>query len=47
MFCAANVSTYHIDSREHARLEGRREVWLRIQQILLLTPEQLLKILGA
>jgi hypothetical protein len=45
-FCRANITTFHPDSRMHAHLEGRREVWLRITQHLQLTPEELLKILG-
>lgn len=41
-FCRANETTFDADARVHAVLEGRREVWLRIQQHLGLTPEQLL-----
>lgn len=40
-FCRANESTYNLDPRMHALLEGRREVWLRITQHLNLTSEQL------
>lgn len=40
-FCRAHESTFHPDARAHAVAEGRREVWLRIQQHLNLTPEQL------
>lgn len=40
-FCRANQSTFHKDPRAHAVAEGRREVWLRIQQHLNLTPKQL------
>lgn len=40
-FCRANESTFHSDPRVHAVLEGRREVWLRIQQHLNLTPDEL------
>lgn len=29
-FCRANESTFDLDPRVHAALEGRREVWLRI-----------------
>lgn len=43
-FCRANESTFHEDHRIHARLEGRREVWLRIQQHLNLPPDQLWKL---
>lgn len=41
-FCRADVSCFDPDPRVHAALEGRREVWLRIQQHLNLSPEQLL-----
>lgn len=40
-FCRADASCFHEDPRLHAALEGRREVWLRIQQHLNLTSEQL------
>lgn len=40
-FCRADKSCFHKDPRAHAVLEGRREVWLRIQQHLQLTDEQL------
>src|SRR5450631_704605 len=40
-FCRANDSTFHPDPRMHAVLEGRREVWLRIQEHLQLTPAQI------
>lgn len=40
-FCRANKTTFHTDARAHAVLEGRREVWLRIQEYLNLSPEQL------
>jgi hypothetical protein len=40
-FCRANETCFHEDPRLHAVLEGRREVWLRIQQHLNLTPDQL------
>ena len=41
-FCRANESCFHEDPRMHAALEGRREVWLRIQEHLHLTPAQLM-----
>ncbi len=41
LFCRAHESTFHKDDRVHAALEGRREVWLRIQEYLRLTPEQI------
>lgn len=33
-FCYAHKSAFHADARMHAVLEGRREVWLRIQEHL-------------
>ena len=40
-FCRANTSTFHEDARLHAVAEGRREVWLRIQNHLQLSPAEL------
>lgn len=40
-FCRADDTTFHTDSRIHATLEGRREVWLRIQSHLKLSPDEL------
>lgn len=40
-FCRANETCFHQDARLHAVAEGRREVWLHLQQYLNLTPEQL------
>lgn len=40
-FCRANESCFNADARLHALAEGRREVWLRIQRHLNMTPEQL------
>lgn len=40
-FCRANETTFHGDPRAHALAEGRREVWLRIQQHLQLDDETL------
>jgi hypothetical protein len=37
----AQESTFHENERAHAVAEGRREVWLRIQHHLKLTPDQL------
>jgi len=42
-FCRAEESTYHPDPRAHAVLEGRREVFLRIQSHLNLSSEDLWK----
>jgi hypothetical protein len=44
VFCRANESCFHPDPRVHAVMEGRREVFLRIQEHLKLTDEQLLLI---
>lgn len=43
-FCRAHISTYDPEARLADRLDGRREVWLRIQQHLQLTNEQLWKL---
>lgn len=40
-FCRANETTFNEDPRIHAVLEGRREVWLRIQKYLNITPDEL------
>ena len=40
-FCRADRTCFDADPRKHAVLEGRREVWLRIQEHLNLTAEQL------
>lgn len=40
-FCGADASTYHDDARRHARMEGRREVYLHIQNSLKLDGEKL------
>lgn len=40
-FCRANETCFHADARLHAVAEGRREVFLRIQQHLQLSSEQL------
>lgn len=43
-FCRANSSAFNADDRLHALAEGRREVWLRIQQHLNLQPDELYEI---
>jgi hypothetical protein len=40
-FCRAHSTTAHKDPATAARLEGRREVWLHVQERLHLTDEQL------
>ena len=40
-FCRANQTTFLEDPRAHAALEGRREVFLRIQTYLELSPDEL------
>lgn len=42
-FCRANEPCFMKDDRYHALLEGRREVWLRIQNELKLPIEELLQ----
>jgi len=47
-FCRANESCVVPGDRDRSLvLEGRREVWLRIQQHLHLTPEQLFALYNA
>lgn len=43
-FCRAHESTFNADARSHAVLEGRREVWLRIQEHLNLDAEEILEL---
>ncbi len=43
-FCRAHETTFHPDPRVHAALEGRREVWLRIQEYLQLDIEEIYKL---
>ncbi len=45
-FCRAAETAYHPDPRIHAVLEGRREVWLRIQEHLKLTDDELWELRG-
>lgn len=45
-FCRAEESAFHQDPRAHALLEGRREVYLRIQDHLKLSEEEFLKKFG-
>jgi hypothetical protein len=40
-FCRAHHTTFLPDPRAHAVLEGRREVWLKIQEYLQMTPDEL------
>lgn len=40
-FCRAHESTFHENARAHALAEGRREVWLRLQNHLRLSPDEL------
>lgn len=40
-FCRAHQSTFHADPRLHAVLEGRREVWLKIQENLNLSIDEI------
>lgn len=41
VFCRAGESTFHDNERVQSKLDGRREVWLRIQHHLQLTETQL------
>lgn len=43
-FCRAYDSTFHKDARTSDVLEGRREVWLRIQSHIQLTSEELFEL---
>jgi hypothetical protein len=45
-FCRADRSCFDADPRLHAVAEGRREVWLRIQQHLNLSSEELFVLYG-
>jgi len=45
-FCRAHESTGHADPTVAARLDGRREVWLRIQHNLQLSDAELWSIYG-
>lgn len=45
-FCRANETTFLPDQRAHAVLEGRREVWLRIQSYLRLSTDELYNLYG-
>lgn len=45
-FCRAHTSTFHPDPHLAAKMDGRREVWLRIQQHLQLNDEALWKLIG-
>lgn len=40
-FCRADATCFHADPRIHAVLEGRREVWLRVQEYLSCSVEEL------
>lgn len=40
-FCRAHESTFMPDPRDHARYEGRREVFLRIAELLELNNQKL------
>ena len=45
-FCRATKSTAHTDPCMAARLDGRREAWLRISEHLNLTTEELYRLYG-
>jgi hypothetical protein len=46
-FCRARTSCFHADARIHAALEGRREVYQRIDDHLRLSTEELADLYGA
>lgn len=46
-FCRAYETTFHQDPRIHGLIEGRREVWLRIQNNINLDSETLWKLHSA
>lgn len=43
-FCRAGQSTFHKDPRVQNVLDGRQEVWIRIQHHLKLSPDELVRI---
>lgn len=43
-FCRAHATTFLPDARASAVLEGRREVWLRIQEQLKMTPDEIYRL---
>ncbi len=45
-FCRAGESTFEADPRLHALKEGRREVWLRIQEQLEFSSEELWRLIS-
>lgn len=45
-FCRAHESTFHVERSMSDRLDGRREVWLRIAHHLQLTEDQLWELYG-
>lgn len=46
-FCRAHASTFHVEHSMSDRMDGRREVFLRISHHLQLTDEQLWELYGA
>ena len=45
-FCRAHTSTFNEDPRVQSNLDGRREVWLRIQENLELSIEEIYALHG-
>lgn len=43
-FCRAHETTFNSDPRIHAALEGRREVWLRLQRYTGLSEQELIEL---
>jgi hypothetical protein len=40
-FCRAHESTFHDNERIQSKLDGRREVWLHIQELIKLSDDEL------
>ena len=45
-FCRATDSCWHDDVRKHAALEGRREVFLRIQRFATLSDDEIVQMVA-
>lgn len=43
-FCRAHETTFNADPRIHAAMEGRREVWLRIMEMLQLNDDEIFEL---
>ncbi|MDZ4345714.1 MAG: hypothetical protein U1E51_25145 [Candidatus Binatia bacterium] len=45
-YCRANKSTAHVNPHVASKLDGRREVWLRIQEHTHLSADELYRLYG-